>query len=210
MKAQIIFFIAFCIALASCKKTTNDIAPTQQLDSTVNLVGTWHIDSITYFSMNLENNNDLRPSFNAKDSLKFYTSLNQNLPFKRCTTDNVSDDQYYRFNYHAITFIKDSSITLIPLPGYLNDKHILLKQISNEYGMFTGLNSDYYYFYYHTFSVVDRDSIGFNISRISNKSIKLTLDPFIEYICYHNDCSGGYDIGELNGYYIKIYLTQTK
>ena len=95
MKAQLIIFILFCLILAACEKDVSNVTP-QPIDTTVNLVGTWHIDSVLYYSMNLEKNEygswNSRVSFNAVDSLKFYNSLKQQLIFRNV----LSNDNFFK------------------------------------------------------------------------------------------------------------------
>jgi hypothetical protein len=208
MKAQLIIFILFCLILAACEKDVSNVTP-QPIDTTVNLVGTWHVDSATYFSMNLEKcicPEYFYGSFNTDDSIKFYDAVKKDLVFRKCTRIR-GDNIFYHFDSVNVSFIKDSMLW-IPLPGWDGcfGSPINWKQISSEKGFFTTFNlyrdwTDTYF---------NQDTLTFKISRTSNgnKNILLTIDPFIEYTSFF-EWDGDYE-SSLDGYCVKIYLSRIK
>ncbi|MEI6508278.1 MAG: hypothetical protein WCO54_07320 [Bacteroidota bacterium] len=215
MKAQTVLIIALCIAFASCKKNASDVVPpqptpqTQALDTNINLIGTWRIDSVTYYTMNLADW-DNKPfsyprSVNSVDSIKFYSSINQNTNF---TNAKNTKNWYYKIDSQSINFVKQSSYTNLPLPGWYGNFSIPFnwKQISNKNGMLNDFKYSPYQLY--NASYIDKDSLGFNIYQLSNNSIILKIEPFVEFTDFR-DCAG-YDEWSLNGYYIKFYLTKIK
>ena len=204
MKIQILIIIALCFAIAACNKKEHEVSPTPQpIDTNINLVWSWHIDSVLYYTvfLNQKNNGGPFPIFNTIDSLKFYSSLNQGLSFTKYP-ENINKF-LYNFNYESIIFIKDSPLTTIPLPRMETISHFW-KQISNNKGFLTNLKMGDILSHY-----IDKDTLQFNIAHTTNEGVLITLDPFIEFIYDNNPCYP-FDIESLYGYYIKIYLTRDK
>ena len=202
MKIHIQYIIAICIAFAACNKNEHDGIPKPQAnDTNINLEGSWHIDSVLIYSERLSSkeNADVKPTFNAVDSFKFYGSPHQNLSF-------VPYPTWYCMSNKSMKFVLGIPVTTFPLPSYEESSHFW-KQISNNKGFVTNKNRGITRSSFAEY--IDKDTIPFSIVHNSNERIILILDPFIEYY-YEDKWDDIFPFADLDGYYIRIYLTREK